>query len=252
VLTAALEFPPLSAAWGPDSPAPGLLAVGGDLSVARLRAAYARGIFPWYSEGQPTLWWSPDPRMVLVPDRFALRDSLRKKIRALRRTGRLDVRIDTSFTDVMRACAAAPRPGQRGTWIQPEMVEAYVALHRAGLAHSVEAWIDGELAGGLYCVALGKAVFGESMFHRVTDASKIALAALVAFCAEHGVEMIDCQMNTEHLASLGGAEVERAVFAQSVERNCLVDALPWTSKSRLDRSLAPVYWKRMIERPAPP
>jgi leucyl/phenylalanyl-tRNA---protein transferase len=231
-------FPPLSAAWPEGTPAPGLLALGGDLSVGRLRSAYAQTIFPWFTQGDPILWWSPDPRMVLAPASFSPSLSLLKKMRSLWRTGRLDVRINQNFEQVMRACASAPRLGQNGTWIQPAMIDAYTAAHHAGMAHSIETWIDGELAGGLYAVAIGRAVFGESMFHRVNDASKIALAALVGFCAAHGVVWIDCQMKTNHLASLGAVEVPREVFAASVAAQSKEADLPWPQA----HSLAPVYW----------
>ena len=185
-----LWFPPAEQALvQPD----GLLAFGGDLSIARLQAAYRRGIFPWFSTGQPVLWWSTDPRMVLEPADFRLHRSLRKTLQGLVHSGRLEVRIDHEFERVIQACALSPRPGQTGTWILPAMVQAYVRLHQAGVAHSVETWIDGELAGGLYCVNVGAMVFGESMFSRRSDASKIALAALVSFARVHHLPLIDCQ-----------------------------------------------------------
>jgi leucyl/phenylalanyl-tRNA--protein transferase len=175
-------------------------------------------VFPWYSEGQPVLWWSPDPRMVLLTDEFRLKRSLRKTIAKFIRTPGNEVRIDSAFRQVISACAGTPREGQDGTWIVPEMVEAYVAWHRLGTVHSVETWMNGELVGGLYCVSLGCMVFGESMFSHRTDASKISLAALVCFCREHGVAMIDCQQRTGHLASLGGRELPRAEFEQRLTR----------------------------------
>ena len=193
-------FPDPATAWGERQPAPGLLAAGGALDVDSLHRAYSAGIFPWFSAGQPILWWSTDPRMVLLPGEFRLHRSLRKTIAHRLAAGTLQVRIDSAFEDVVRACATSERPGQAGTWIVPQMVDAYCAFHRAGFAHSVETWIDGRLAGGLYCVAIGGAVFGESMFTRIPDASKVALAALVAFCLQHGIGMIDCQQNTQHLA----------------------------------------------------
>jgi leucyl/phenylalanyl-tRNA--protein transferase len=203
-LAAGDPFPPVERALKePD----GLLAAGADLSVERLVAAYRRGIFPWYSEGQPILWWSPDPRMVLVPAELRLTRSLAKRLR--RRD--YEVRCDTRFEAVMRACAE-PRAGQDGTWITAEMIAAYGALNRRALAHSVETWIGGELAGGLYGVALGRMFFGESMFTRATDASKIALAHLVRQLARWGFGMIDCQMATPHLASFGAREIPRARF----------------------------------------
>jgi leucyl/phenylalanyl-tRNA--protein transferase len=194
------------------SEAPGLLAAGGDLGPQRLTEAYGKGVFPWYSLGQPVLWWSPDPRMVLMVDEFRLSRSLRKTLRRFARDPACEIRIDGAFARVIQSCAAAPREGQDGTWIVPEMVQAYVRWHRLGHVHSVETWMDGELAGALYCVNLGRMVFGESMFARRTDASKIALAALVCFCREHGVAMIDCQQHTRHLASLGARQVPRREF----------------------------------------
>ncbi|GAA4328427.1 leucyl/phenylalanyl-tRNA--protein transferase [Pigmentiphaga soli] len=217
-------FPPLSQALA--SP-PGLLAVGGDLSVARLRDAYSRGIFPWYLPGEPILWWSPDPRMVLFCDRFAPSHSLRKKLRQVARDPRVQVRVDTAFEEVLHACAA-PRDGQRpATWITPEMQEAYLRWHRHGDVHSVETWIDGRLCGGLYGVSLGRAFFGESMFTRVPDASKIALAYLVRFLQSHGVPMIDCQQDTRHLASLGGVTIPRDEFARRLVESVAMPGPPW-------------------------
>jgi len=211
-------LPDTRRALPPGSEAPGLLAAGGELTPQRLREAYSKGVFPWYSEGQPVLWWSPDPRMVLLVDEFRLKRSLRKSIAKFLRTPGNEVRIDSAFRQVITACAGTPREGQDGTWIVPEMVEAYVAWHRLGTVHSVETWMNGELVGGLYCVSLGRMVFGESMFSHRTDASKIALAALVCFCREHGVAMIDCQQRTGHLASLGGRELPRAEFEQRLTR----------------------------------
>ena len=198
-------FPPLDRALAdPD----GLLAAGGTLDAARLIDAYARGIFPWSSEGQPLLWWSPDPRMVLYCDELRVSRSLRKRIRE----GRFEIRVDTAFDAVMAACAA-PREGQAGTWITGAMRRAYGELHRRGYAHSVEAWREDRLAGGLYGVALGRVFFGESMFARETDASKVALVHLVAMLRELGVPIIDCQQQTAHLAALGARPVPRATFA---------------------------------------
>ena len=231
-------FPPAESAWGPGSEAPGLLAAGGDLSVGTLQRAYANGIFPWFSEGQPHLWWSPDPRMVLKMADFRLHRSLRKTITRFRNDARCEVRFDCAFTEVIAACAEAPRDGQPGTWILPNMVAAYARLHAAGHAHSVETWMDGELVGGLYCVALGKAVFGESMFAKAADASKIALAALVGFCRHHGVEWVDCQQNTAHLASLGAAEVPRAAFLAHIDQAKSALPLVWR--------FSPLYWNHIL------
>jgi len=198
-------FPPVERALSdPD----GLLAAGGTLEPSRLVDAYARGIFPWSSEGDPLLWWSPDPRMVLFCDEFKVSRSLRRRIRE----GRFEIRVDTAFDEVMLACAG-PREGQAGTWITGAMRRAYGRLHRLGYAHSVEAWREGRLAGGLYGVALGRVFFGESMFARETDASKVALAHLVAMLRERGVPIIDCQQDTAHLASLGARPISRREFA---------------------------------------
>lgn len=205
-------LPPTSLALGEGSDAPGLLAAGGNLSTTRLEEAYRHGVFPWFSAGQPVLWWSPDPRMLLPVSGFKVSRSLRKTLRHFVATPGCEIRIDSAFERVIKACARTPRNGQKGTWIVPAMVQAYTQWHRAGRVHSVETWIDGELAGGLYCVSIGRMVFGESMFAHRTDASKIALAALVAFCRTHGVEWIDCQQNTGHLASLGAHELPRATF----------------------------------------
>jgi len=194
------------------SDAPGLLAAGGQLTPERLTEAYSKGIFPWYSEGQPVLWWSPDPRMVLMVDEFKLSRSLRKTVTKFGRTPGCEIRIDSAFARVITACAGTPREGQDGTWIVPAMIDAYRHWNQLGGVHSFETWIDGELAGGLYGVSLGRMFFGESMFAHRTDASKVALAALVCFCRENGVPMIDCQQRTGHLASMGGREIPRIEF----------------------------------------
>lgn len=230
-------FPPVEQAWGEADPVPGVLAAGGALDVDTLLRAYAHGVFPWYSAGQPILWWSPDPRMVLRPQRFRLHNSLRKALRAALRQGRLEIRIDTAFDAVIDACARTPRPGQDGTWIVPEMQAAYRALHRAGHAHSVETWWDGTLVGGLYLVNLGRAVFGESMFSHRRDASKMALAALVAACRVWGVELIDCQQQTAHLASLGAAPEPRADFIHDVRRAIDLPSPDWR--------FTPLYWDEL-------
>jgi len=234
-------FPAPADAWNAGDPVPGLLAAGGALDVPHLLRAYRQGIFPWFSVGQPILWWSTDPRMVLHTGRFRLHRSLRKTLQAFVDSPAAEIRIDCDFDRVVQACSGAERPGQDGTWILPEMVRAYGDLHRAGHAHSVETWIDGELAGGLYCVNVGTAVFGESMFARRSDASKIALAALVAFCRAQGIAAIDCQQNTRHLASLGAAEMPRADFVASLAP--LVDRpMPgWKFDS--------LYWRELLSRP---
>jgi leucyl/phenylalanyl-tRNA--protein transferase len=231
-------FPDTALAWDATQPAPGLLAAGGALDVDSLHRAYSAGIFPWFSEGQPILWWSTDPRMVLFTGEFRLHRSLRKTLARFIADPRCELRIDSAFPDVIRACSQAPREGQSGTWIVPQMVKAYEAFHRAGYAHSVEAWVDGRLAGGLYCVCIGQAVFGESMFTRVPDASKIALAGLVAFCRHGGIGVIDCQQNTQHLASLGAREIARADFVAQVAQNTKNPPPAW----RFD----PVYWNALL------
>lgn len=206
-------FPDVSEALTMD--APGLLAAGADLSPERLLSAYQRGIFPWFSEGQPILWWSTDPRMVLMTSEFRTSDSLRKALRRVERSmqegGRWQVRFDSAFEDVMRACAAPRRDGP-GTWISEDIIHGYTGLHALGHAHSSELWLDGELVGGAYGVCIGRMFYGESMFARVTDGSKIALAYLVDLLRREGVAMIDCQQETAHLASLGAAPIARADF----------------------------------------
>jgi leucyl/phenylalanyl-tRNA---protein transferase len=208
----ALLFPPTALALDEHTEAPGLLAAGGDLRPQRLIEAYRRGIFPWFSDNQPPLWWSPNPRMVLRTADFKLSRSLRKTVQKFDRTPGCEVRVDSAFADVIRACAQSERPGQDGTWILPDMVAAYERLHAMGVAHSIETWMAGELVGGLYGINLGRMFFGESMFMRRTDASKIALAALVGLCRERDIPWIDCQQQTRHLASLGARPVRRAVF----------------------------------------
>jgi leucyl/phenylalanyl-tRNA--protein transferase len=208
-------FPDVSEALTMD--APGLLAAGADLSPQRLLLAYQHGIFPWFSEGQPILWWSTDPRMVLETERFKVSDSLRKTLRRVERSriggGRWDVRFDSAFEEVMRACAA-PRKDGPGTWISDDIIAGYTGLHRMGYAHSSEVWLDGELVGGAYGVCIGRMFYGESMFARVSDASKVALAYLVSFLRAHGVRLVDCQQETSHLASLGAAPIPRARFLE--------------------------------------
>jgi leucyl/phenylalanyl-tRNA--protein transferase len=198
-------FPPLEQALIEPN---GLLCAGGDLSAQRLLLAYRQGIFPWYSVGEPILWWSPDPRMVLVPSEFKISRSLQRTLRA----GTYQIQLDSNFPAVMRFCAQTPRNGQVGTWITAEIQEAYGKLHKLGFAHSVETWMNGKLVGGLYGLAIGKMFYGESMFSHATDASKLALAHLTRFLTEQGFGLIDCQMNTPHLASLGAREIPRSEF----------------------------------------
>ncbi len=204
-----LAFPPPEEAE-PD----GLLAVGGDLSPERLLLAYSLGIFPWYEEGLPILWHSPDPRMILLPSELRVPRSLRKVMR--RRP--FELRLDTAFEAVVRGCAAAERPGQRGTWITAEMIRAYVALHERGFAHSAEAWSGGELVGGLYGVSLGSGFFGESMFALRPDASKVAFVALVSQLVRWSFDLVDCQVHTGHLARFGAVEWRRARFLATLRQ----------------------------------
>jgi len=202
-LTHQLSFPnPLNASEE------GIVAYGGDLSPSRLMLAYRSGIFPWYSVNDPILWWSPDPRLILALDDFKLSRSLRKKI------PQFEIRFDTVFSQVIHECSSAPRHGQNGTWIVPEMIEAYETLHALGYAHSVEAYQNGILVGGLYGVSVGGVFCGESMFAKVSDASKVALAVLVEHLGAWGFEFIDCQVPTQHLKSLGAKEVSRDTFLQ--------------------------------------
>jgi leucyl/phenylalanyl-tRNA--protein transferase len=197
-----LVFPPVELA---DD---GLLAVGGDLRPERLLLAYSQGIFPWYGKNLPILWHSPDPRMVLYPGELVVGRSLKKQIRRKP----YELRLDTAFGDVLIGCADAPRPGQQGTWLIPEMITAYQRMHELGFAHSAEAWLDGELVGGLYGVGLGACFYGESMFARAPDASKIVFVALVRQLAAWGFRLIDCQVHTEHLARFGAREIPREEF----------------------------------------
>lgn len=218
------SFPPLSTALKVPS---GLLAAGADLSPERLIQAYQRGIFPWFSPGEPILWWSPNPRMVLFPNELKVSRSLQKILR----NRAYEVRVDTSFRAVMSACAQSPREGQSGTWITDEMINAYCALHDKGIVHSVETWIEGELAGGLYGIALGRAFFGESMFARATDASKIAFVHLVRQLQRWQFGVIDCQMRTDHLARFGAREIPRSQFSELLTKlvNCANPGtpIPW-------------------------
>ncbi len=214
---------------GADTDAPGLLAAGGTVTPARLVEAYSQGIFPWYSTGQPVLWWSPDPRMVLPVQQFHLSHTMKKTLRRFLRTPGCTVRFDSQFETVMKACAGTPRDGQEGTWIVPDMVQAYTDGHRAGFVHCAETYLHGELAGGLYFVNLGRMCFGESMFSWRTDASKIALAALVAACRVRGVDLIDCQQNTGHLARMGAHEIPRSAFQAHLQRTvAAAPVIEWT------------------------
>ena len=211
-------FPPVDQAMTDPN---GLLAAGADLSTERLLDAYLHGIFPWFGDDDPVLWWSPDPRMVLMVEELHVSRSLRRVIRS----GRYRVTLDTAFTEVMAGCAE-PREDDTGTWITPEMVAAYSRLAALGFAHSVEVWSGGDLVGGLYGVAVGRMFYGESMFSRRTDASKVALATLVWQLERWGFEMIDCQMATGHLASLGARQIHRAEFVETLRRLAKLPPVP--------------------------
>ncbi len=222
LLTEELLFPPPSGATSE-----GLVAVGGDASPARLELAYREGIFPWPMRGMPLLWFSPDPRFLLLPGDVHLSRSLKRTIRR----GRFEIRMDTRFEDVVAACAAQPRPGQSGTWITDELADGFVGLHRRGLAHSVEAYGDGELVGGLYGVSLGRAFFGESMFARESDASKVAFVTLLGHVfGPWGFHFVDCQVYTDHLATFGAADVRRREFLGALDRAAQFPTRrgPWT------------------------
>jgi leucyl/phenylalanyl-tRNA--protein transferase len=217
-LHADAEFPDTRRALGSNTDAPGLLAAGGDLSIGRLEKAYRRGIFPWFGEGQPILWWSTEPRMVLPVAEFKVSRSLRKTLQRFRQTPGCEVRFDTQFNAVMQHCALTPRDDQPGTWIVPEIRAAYAEWHLKGVVHSVETWMQGELVGGLYGINIGRMFFGESMFAHRTDASKIALAALVCFCRKHALPVIDCQQETAHLSSLGARPWDRDRFENHLKQ----------------------------------
>jgi leucyl/phenylalanyl-tRNA--protein transferase len=238
-------LPTSDQALNDDEGMPGLAAVGGELTPTRLEEAYRKGLFPWFSEDQPVLWWSPDPRMALPVADFKLSQSLRKTLRRFAREPGCEVRVDSAFDAVIQACAQAPRTGQSGTWIVSAMVEAYSLWHRLGRVHSVETWVDGRLVGGLYGVAIGRMFFGESMFAHASDASKVALAALVCLCREHGVPLIDCQQNTRHLASLGAREMSRQDFDTHLRKVLAQpDIENWTYHSSL--------WRHLIDPFEPP
>ncbi len=207
-LTKHLLFPP------PHHAEDGLLAVGGDLSPKRLLLAYAHGIFPWYSEGEPIMWWSPDPRTILLPEEFHLSRSLKRVIKG----GEYRVTLDTAFAQVISGCSTMPRKHEKGTWITPEMERAYVRLHKMGFAHSAECWQGEELAGGLYGVSLGACFFGESMFSRRPNASKVALAFLAGQVRQWGFSLIDCQLATPHLSSLGAREISRDEYLKRLRQ----------------------------------
>ncbi len=197
------------------------MAVGGDLSPERLLLAYRQGIFPWFSAGEPLLWWSPDPRLVLYPAEFKVSKSLKKTIKQKR----FHITADTAFSKVIKACASVKRKNNEGTWIVDEMIKAYSLLHEAGFAHSIEAWYKGTLAGGLYGVSLGRCFFGESMFTRVSNASKAAFARLVEHLERFSFDLIDCQLPTQHLINFGAREIPRDLFLEQLEDSLKIPAI---------------------------
>jgi leucyl/phenylalanyl-tRNA--protein transferase len=203
----------------PDPDFPGLMAFSDDLNVKRLIEAYRQGMFPWYSADEPIMWWCTHPRMVLPSSNFKVSHSLKKKISQVMEDDAWEIRVDHAFFETILACSEKPRPGQNGTWITDAIIHAYYQLHEQGFAHSIETWHQGTLVGGLYCVSFGKMVFGESMFAHETDASKLALAALCGWCNLVGIELIDCQQETKHLASLGAAPIPRENFLEWVEQH---------------------------------
>ncbi|MGB4813221.1 MAG: leucyl/phenylalanyl-tRNA--protein transferase [Methylophilaceae bacterium] len=205
------DFPPLAYALTEPN---GLIAIGGDLSITRLLNAYHHGIFPWFSEGEPIMWWSPNPRMVLYPDELKSSKSLKKTLN----NNTFEVRINTAFKEVISACSLAKRQGQAGTWITNDIINGYCALHEAGFALSAECWLDNQLVGGCYGVKIGRMFYGESMFHYKTDASKVAFVHLVNYLKSQQVELIDCQMKTAHLASLGAREIKRDDFIEQLTK----------------------------------
>ena len=224
VLSKKISFPPQSFAEGN-----GLIAIGGDLSPERLIASYRMGIFPWYSDGDPILWWTPDPRLVLFPKELHTPRSLEKVIRK----NYFDVTVDHDFKSVIQSCSDVHKEKNKGTWIVKEMIEAYVKLHQMGYAHSIETWRHGRLVGGLYGVSMGKCFFGESMFSTESDASKVALVYLVRVLLEHSFELIDCQMTTRHLARFGAREIQRAEFIRRLN-------------SALDSDQPPQSWQMKL------
>lgn len=219
-------LPDTSLALTVEDGANGLLAAGADLSPQRLIQAYSKGIFPWFSRGEPVLWWAPSPRMVLMVDEFKVAKSFRKDIERAWQCDQTEITCDLDFLGTMQSCAR-PREANGGTWISEPMIGAYQGLHELGLAHSLQVMRDGQCIGGLYCVSLGRMVFGESMFSLAPGASKLALAALVGWLRRQGGTVIDCQQRTDHLASLGGREIERPVFESHLEELSCVDSLPW-------------------------
>ena len=212
----------------PDPEVPGLIAISETIHAQQLKRAYQQGIFPWYSEGQPILWWSPNPRMVLKPKSFKVSKNFRKEIKTVLIDQDWEVKVDHDFHETILSCATQTRPGQDGTWITHAIMHAYSELHRQGNAHSIEVFFQNQRVGGLYCVNLGRMIFGESMFSKKTGASKIALAALCSWAIDQDIEMIDCQQETQHLSSLGGAPIPRHEFLAHIEQNYHAKTPVWS------------------------
>ncbi len=233
-------FPSTASALHDGGELNGLLAASAAVSAKQLMQAYPRGCFPWYSPGQPVLWWAPDPRTVLPVSGYRLSHSTRKWLKQLVRDRRLDIQINVNFAQTMQRCAAAPNRRALGTWITPHMVAAYTELHQQGLAHAIEAWVDGALAGGLYCVAMGHMVFGESMFMQQAGGAKLALAALVALCRAHGLPLIDCQQDTPLLRAHGAVATPRLTFEAQVATLVTRPAVSW-------RFNAPAMWPLVLQ-----
>ena len=233
-------FPSTASALHDAGELNGLLAASAAVSAKQLMQAYPRGCFPWYSPGQPVLWWAPDPRPVLPVSGYRLSHSTRKWLKQLVRDRRLDIQINVNFAQTMQRCADAPNRRALGTWITPHMVAAYTELHQQGLAHAIEAWVDGALAGGLYCVAMGHMVFGESMFMQQAGGAKLALAALVALCRAHGLPLIDCQQDTPLLRAHGAVATPRLTFEAQVATLVTRPAVSW-------RFNAPAMWPLVLQ-----
>jgi leucyl/phenylalanyl-tRNA--protein transferase len=220
-------FPSPASSLDSDPEVPGLIAISEEISSEQLLRAYRAGIFPWYSDGQPILWWSPNPRMVLRPKQFKVSHNLKKDIKNILMDADWEIKVDHNFHETILSCATQLRDGQNGTWITHAIMHAYGAIHDQGYAHSVEIFHQGQRVGGLYCVNIGQMVFGESMFSKKPNASKIALAGLCAWCIEQNIEMIDCQQETEHLTSLGGAPIPRKLFLKHLEEKCPANNPNW-------------------------
>jgi leucyl/phenylalanyl-tRNA--protein transferase len=220
-------FPVPNNAFNPDPEVPGLIAISEEISSEQLLRAYGQGIFPWYSDGQPILWWSPNPRMVLKPKNLKISKSFKKDIKNILVDRDWEIKVDENFHETILSCATQSRYGQDGTWITHAIMHAYGTLHEQGYAHSVELFHQGQRVGGLYCVNIGQMVFGESMFSKSVNASKIALASLCAWCIEQDIEMIDCQQETDHLTSLGGKAIPREEFLAHIKKQCSAKNQEW-------------------------